>query len=283
MVYRRTLRLNVSGNQLEIEQGQRFEFGKNWDRFLNILDDTRILEAEKSLKEMLELSDLSGKRFVDIGSGSGLFSLCARRLGASVTSFDYDPQSVACTAELKRRYYPDDPEWRVEAGSVLDQEYLASLGQFDVVYSWGVLHHTGKMWAALENVVPLVQENGKLFIAIYSDEGGASRRWRTVKRIYCQLPNPLKFMVLWPATLWFWLPTMLRDLVAGKPFYTWRTFSSRRGMSAWRDMVDWVGGYPYEFARAEDIFEFYKKRGFVLTRLFTGYLGCNEFVMRKER
>lgn len=144
----------------ELDQGQRFAFGQNWSNFLRTLDDERILEAERSLKQMLEVESLRDKRFVDVGSGSGLFSLAARRLGASVHSFDYDPQSVACTSELKRRFFPGDPQWTVEEGSVLDDDYLASLGRFDVVYSWGVLHHTGAMWKALENVTHLCAGGG---------------------------------------------------------------------------------------------------------------------------
>jgi 2-polyprenyl-3-methyl-5-hydroxy-6-metoxy-1,4-benzoquinol methylase len=109
---------------------------------------------------MLKVERLDGKSFLDIGSGSGLFSLAARRLGARVHSFDYDQQSVACTAELRRRYFPSAGDWVVERGSALDRDYLARLGTFDVVYSWGVLHHTGDMWRALENVKPLVAERG---------------------------------------------------------------------------------------------------------------------------
>lgn len=150
-------------HQAEIEQKQRFKFGDNWQRFLTVLDEDRIIIAEKSLQKMLGVENLQGKTFLDAGSGSGLFSLVARRLGAMVHSFDYDPQSVACTAELKRRYFTDDPQWVVEEGSVLDEEYLGQLGQFDVVYSWGVLHHTGAMWQALENVAPMVDGGGAAF------------------------------------------------------------------------------------------------------------------------
>src|SRR5258705_4708310 len=129
----------------EVAAGERFEFGRNWARFLVLLEDSSIVRAEESLREMLEIDSLEGKTFLDAGSGSGLFSLAARRLGAKVHSFDYDPHSVACTQELRRRYFSGDADWQVETGSVLDKEYLAGLGTFDVVYSWGVLHHTGQM------------------------------------------------------------------------------------------------------------------------------------------
>src|SRR5437868_5120896 len=135
----------------QVARGERFEFGENWRRFLEQLTAERIADAEQSLRNVLELPDLEGRTFLDIGSGSGLFSLAARRLGARVFSFDYDPQSVACSLELRRRYFDGDPDWRIEEGSALDRDYIASLGQFDIVYSWGVLHHTGAMWNALGN------------------------------------------------------------------------------------------------------------------------------------
>src|SRR3989304_4990091 len=164
----------------EVNLGQRFEFGKNWERFLSALNEERIVEAEKSIKKMLGVDNLRGKSFLDIGSGSGLFSLVARRLGADVYSLDYDPHSVACTAELKRRYFNLDSQWIVKEASALDQGFLKSLGQFDIVYSWGVLHHTGAMWQALENVAPLVKMEGLLYISIYNDQGMISRVWTRI-------------------------------------------------------------------------------------------------------
>lgn len=174
-----------------IDDPARFAFGANWSRFLSVLDDDRIAEAEKSLQNMLGVTDLKAKTFLDIGSGSGLFSLAARRLGAKVHSFDYDKQSVACTAELKRRYFDGDAAWQVEQGSALDTEYMRQLGQFDVVYSWGVLHHTGAMWIGIENASRRVTNSGRLFIAIYNDQGLKSHGWWLVKYLYNKLPWPL--------------------------------------------------------------------------------------------
>ena len=270
----------------EIEKGERFEFGKNWSAFLAHLDEDRILKAENSLRQMLEIETLEGKTFLDIGSGSGLFSLAARRLGARVHSFDFDSNSYACTLELKRRFFREDENWTVEQGSALDKNYLVSLGKFDVVYSWGVLHHTGAMWKALENADLPVKPGGKLFIAIYNDTGSQAARWKWIKKTYCRLPNFLKspFAVL--AILPDETKRLINFTLKGKPFRYidyWKNYRSERGMNRWHDIVDWVGGYPYEVATPDEIFEFYKAKGFRLSKMKTGGvgLGCNEFVFEK--
>lgn len=263
----------------EVESGSRFEFGANWAAFLRRLTPDRIDAAEQSLKAMLDVERLAGKTFLDIGSGSGLFSLAAHRLGARVTSFDFDPKSVACTAELKRRFAEDDPQWTVRRGSVLDRDLTIELGTFDLVYSWGVLHHTGRLWEALENTASLVAPKGLLFIAIYNDQGRASRIWTKVKQLYVKAPRPLKWAVLLPAFARLWAPSLVRDTAKGTPLLTWRSYGVR-GMDPWRDVVDWVGGYPFEVARPEQIFEFCRRRGFELRKLKTcgGGHGCNEFL-----
>jgi 2-polyprenyl-3-methyl-5-hydroxy-6-metoxy-1,4-benzoquinol methylase len=264
----------------EVRRGERFTFGSNWASFLSTLDETRIDQAVKSLREMLEITRLDGKTFLDIGSGSGLFSLAARRLGADVTSFDFDPQSVGCALELKRRYFPNDPGWRVERGSVLDRLFLESLPAADVVYSWGVLHHTGEMWRALEHVSDRVNPGGQLFIALYNDEGWKSRVWLAVKRLYCRGP-----IGQWLVKAAF-VPQFAAVAVAKSILTRTNQFAAykrRRGMSMYHDWIDWLGGYPFEVARPEEILAFYRQKGFVLENLrTTNRLGCNQFVFRRS-
>jgi 2-polyprenyl-6-hydroxyphenyl methylase/3-demethylubiquinone-9 3-methyltransferase len=265
----------------EMAAGERFGFGANWARFLGRLDPARIADAERSLQQMLAMPTLQGLRFLDAGSGSGLFSLAARRLGAIVHSFDYDPQSVACTRFLRDRHVAErgesasDPGWQVEEGSVLDASYLEGLGDFDVVYSWGVLHHTGDQWTALDNVSRRVRPGGRLFIAIYNDQGLGSRWWTGVKRLYNRQP-----LVRWPlialyTPYFIWLRWLYRQVTGlGKV---------GRGMTLWYDMIDWLGGYPFEVATPEAVFRFARARDFELRALTTagGTAGCNEFVFER--
>jgi SAM-dependent methyltransferase len=265
---------------LEVQTKQRFEFGKNWQRFLPLLNKERIEAAELSLRQMLDCENLNGKTFLDVGSGSGLFSLAARRLGAKVLSFDYDTESVACTSQLKHTFFPTDGDWRVERGSALDQEYLRGLGRFDVVYSWGVLHHTGAMWEALENMSPLVKQDGKLFIAIYNDQGKMSSFWRIVKRTYNRTPQVLRFVILWPIGVFFVTGMTVKDICRLHRPRIISNLTSERGISVWTDVVDWAGGYPFEVASRDQIVDFYQSRGFRLDRLVScgRKLGCNQYV-----
>lgn len=271
----------------EIAQGERFGFGNNWRNFLSLLDDSRIERAIKSMKIGLGRESLEGVRVLDIGCGSGLFSLAARKLGAEVHSFDYDPQSVACTRELRQRYFANDTTWQIEEGSVLDANYLTDLGQFDIVYSWGVLHHTGDMYGAFENVLKCVSPDGQLYISIYNDQGGESKRWRAIKKFYCGLPAalqiPFAMAVIAPREAVAFCGSML-TLRPQKYWQRWQAYGRQRGMSRWHDHVDWLGGYPFEVASPEEIIHYFRDRGLNLEHLKTvgGGSGCNEFVFRRN-
>ena len=265
----------------QVKEGTRFNFGKNWNAFLANLDDERIRVAEDSLKEMLECEGLENETFLDIGCGSGLFSLAARNLNAEVYSMDFDPNSVACARYLKEKYHPKSI-WKIEEGSVLDAEYIGSLGKHDVVYSWGVLHHTGNMMLALENSTLPVKSGGKLFIGIYND-GRLSKFWLRVKKIYNKniLGKALIVSVFVP---YYFMRNFLPDIFRLKnPFKRYEEYKQRRGMSIVHDWYDWLGGLPFEVATPELIVDFYKERGFQLEKIrVVNTKGINEFVFRRK-
>lgn len=261
--------------------GPRFAFGENWRRFLGEVDEGRVAEAERSLREMLGRDDLRGASFLDVGSGSGLFSLAARRLGARVVSFDVDPASVACTRELKRRSAAGDEAWEVRAGSALDEAFLRSLGRFDVVYAWGVLHHTGDLERALALAALPVGPGGQLFLALYNDQGVRSRLWRGVKRLYCSGAAGRRAVTALFYPVFFLQGVLLGFWRHGNPAGYFAAYRERRGMSAVRDWDDWLGGYPFEVAKPGEIVARYERAGFALERIVTTRRhGCNQFVFR---
>lgn len=259
----------------------RFAFGRNWQSFLATLDDNRIEEARKRLCESLELTDLRGVRALDVGSGSGLSSLVMHQLGANVVAFDYDADSVACTQELKSRYAPDAANWQVLQGSALDSAFLSGLGQFDLVYSWGVLHHTGAMWPAIELAAARVAPQGTLLLALYNDQGLRSHIWHAVKHLYCS-GTPGRWLVgvaFYPLFAAYALWQDLRHF--HMPGTHAREYARKRGMSLFHDWRDWLGGYPFEVAKPEDVVRRLIAMGFELRhqKLTTG-LGCNELVFK---
>jgi SAM-dependent methyltransferase len=275
----------MANSQAEISAGTRFAFGANWKSFLKVVDETRVDAARRSLAEAL--GEMSGRRMLDIGCGSGLFSLAAQQLGARVRSFDFDPDSVAATAELRLRYAPDS-DWMIEQGSILDEQYVATLGQFDIVYSWGVLHHTGDLWHAVDAAARLVGPGGLLFISVYNDQEFASRMWRRVKRRYNASGRVTRGLLVAGSFAYLARHRPVRAVAraagAGRRSPAGEAPPVRtRGMSARHDLVDWVGGYPFEVAKPEQVFCRVRPLGFELRHLKTcgAGLGCNEYVFER--
>lgn len=268
-----------------IDEKKRFEFGKNWSNFLQLLSEERILEAENSLKLMLNVENLNNKKFLDIGSGSGLFSLAARRLGASVISFDYDLNSVNCTKELKIKYYNNDNNWEIFQNSALDIDFMKNLGEFDIVYSWGVLHHTGAMWLGIENSLQKVKPGGLFFIALYNDQGLKSHIWWLIKYLYNILPAPINIAYAYLISFITNVLNILKHTILLKPQIAINSIFEKkknRGMQFKNDMLDWIGGFPFEFVKFDTIVSYFITRNFYLQKAKKATsLGCHEIVFKK--
>lgn len=260
----------------------RYGFGKNWAEYVKAnLNDGIIEDSRRHISEMLRADDLRGKVVLDIGCGSGIHSLAALRMGAAkVVSFDYDEDSVATTRRV--REFAQNPEnWEVFQGSVLDVELMRGLPKADIVYSWGVLHHTGDMWTALKNAVLPLKADGVLYIALYSSDNYVDpppSYWLDVKRRYNSASAQGRRLMEWRYMMRFHFFPELRS--GRNPFELIRKYGTR-GMTYWTDVKDWLGGWPMEFSGLKETEEFYRREfALTLVNVLTGE-GCTEYVFAR--
>jgi len=259
--------------------GTRYDFGDNWSQFITTLGEAQIAAATAELQKLV--GALHGASFLDIGSGSGLHRLAALRLGAArVAAFDYDPRSVEATTKTLSAHAPG-ARWTAEQGDILSPPRAGE--RFDVVYSYGVLHHTGDMWTAIGNACSFCAPDGLFAVALYVKTPFCGF-WKLEKRLYSRL-RPVRpvFDALFGAVL------LLRRLAAGQnPWRYVAGYNARRGMDFRTDVRDWLGGFPYESVADAELHRFLAARGFTLvrknnTRPGIGLLGtaCGEWVYRK--
>lgn len=263
------------------DEAMRYEFGRNWSRFAKqSFSQERVDIARRHMLTLLQRDDLKGLDFLDIGSGSGLHSLAALQAGAGrIHSFDYDPDSVATTRGM-HAHAGNPPNWTVERGDILDGDYVVGLGQWNMVYSWGVLHHTGDVWKAIDNARKTVAPGGVFYIALYAaDVQTDPEFWLRIKREYNEASNLKRRRMEW----WYaWVYIMNRQPWRLPQLLT-RMAQHRfqRGMSLFADIRDWLGGWPMEFVYDKDVIEALEKQGFKLLNIKTGE-ACSEYVFLRE-
>jgi len=263
----------------------QFDFGKNWADFSeHALDTDRVKEARDDFTGLLSVAGgLSGKSFLDIGFGQGLSLLNAASAGAAVFGIDINPKCEA-VLDSNRRFFPELARLKIPIaiGSILDEsivrrarEASPSGGGYDIVHSWGVLHHTGDMSRAIQVAASLVNPNGHLVIAIYNRHW-SSRPWLLIKYLYCKSPELLRRLLVWVLTPVIytakWIVTKDQPL------------KQSRGMDFFYDVVDWVGGYPYEYASITEVLSLIEPLGFRCVKALQSRVptGCNEFVLKRS-
>lgn len=270
-----------------LDVSTHFKFGRNWQSFSETIDKLAIENAEQGVLKLLPRDTISGHTFLDIGCGSGLHSLAALRLGASrVLAVDIDPTSVETTRAVLAKHAPT-MRWDALTISVFDAQ-PSSLGSFDVVYSWGVLHHTGNMRRAIEQAAAFVAPGGLFAFALYQ-KTKLDRFWKAEKRFYAHAPAVVQSFVRFCYTQAFRFAFALK----GRSFRTYvASYRSFRGMDFAHDVHDWLGGHPYEAATADEVELQMNALGFEKVqarvryeKVQVGWLGsgCDEFVYRRRK
>lgn len=256
---------------------KQFDFGQNWQDFSESkLDDEHVEQARLHFHELLEGVDIKGKTFLDIGFGQGLSLLIAHLEGARVAGMDINPK-CAQVVERNKQFLDVDDDIETVVGSVLEPDDLAKLKdrRFDVVHSWGVLHHTGNMEKAIANACQFVNPGGLLVLAIYNRHW-SSLPWLVIKWIYCHAPSFLQKLMI---GLFYPIILLAKLLVTGQS-----PFRMSRGMDFYYNVVDWVGGYPYEYASVDEMVFLMEKHDFVPIKTIAAKVptGCNEFVFQRK-
>jgi 2-polyprenyl-6-hydroxyphenyl methylase/3-demethylubiquinone-9 3-methyltransferase len=262
-----------------------FRFGQNWASYSKLIDESRVAQAMRDLQKFLGRDDLAGATFLDIGCGSGVHSLAALRLDAAhVTAIDIDDDSVATTRKVLEANVPVD-RFHCRRLSVFEAD-PAALGRFDIVYSWGVLHHTGAMHEAIERAAGLVDDDGLLALALYR-KTVLCGFWKIEKRVYSRMPRWAQKLCIKVYTA----KSRLGCLVKGRDFAKYvADYAADRGMDYEHDVHDWLGGFPYESVTPREFGTFVEKLGFQrehpqtlsdssLWTLSSG--GCQEIRFRK--
>jgi glycosyltransferase involved in cell wall biosynthesis/SAM-dependent methyltransferase len=272
----------MQNNLIKENNARRFEFGKNWESYIKAnFSEEALGESKVHLLRFLELQNLQDKTFLDIGCGSGLHSLAALDAGAThVHGFDYDPVSIKATKYL-RDIRQDHPNWEFEQASVLDDEYMNKLSLFDIVYSWGVLHHTGDVWHAIKNAASRVKPGGVFYIALYSADvqiEPGPEFWLGIKKKYVSSGViKRRWMELWYIWRFMMESQPLKILKVIKR--AWE-YEKDRGMNFMTDIRDWLGGWPMEFVYDDDVVKFCEGLDFQLEKIVTGEANT-EFLFRR--
>lgn len=247
-----------------------FKFGKNWKNYSNKITKVNIEDSLRDLKYLLKSLKLKNNlTFIDVGCGSGVHSIAAKKLGFKVTSVDRDKTCIITTKKNFNKFYNSN-KTTIFQDDILNTKVFK---KYDIVYSWGVLHHTGNLWKALNNVKKLVKKNGYLIISLYK-KTAFDRMWVFIKRYYNKFRVFRYFINILFMPFFFYISKKSR--------------SYRRGQNWYFDAIDWLGGYPYETMSPEKMkFHFSGFQMIYISRnkpmKYKGFFGseCAEFIFKR--
>ena len=233
------------------------------------------LELEGVIKHLQHIypDGLEGKTVLDGGCGSGMVSVAFATLGADVTGVDVTRQCVENGRKNAQRF-------GVECRFIQADLVTLSLDdQFDIIYTWGVLHHTPDAEASFHSLATHLKEDGDIIIAVYL-RTPLSGFWNSIRVFYQRSPSMLKTVTRKTTAALLAGVDMAKRLVGGRQRYM------MRGTSNEEIVNDWFGVPHRTFHSYDEVYKWFEDAGlaYELVDPHTGrFKSTSNFVVRGAR
>ena len=233
------------------------------------------LELQGVIQHLTELfpEGVKGKKVLDAGSGSGMVSIAFAVMGASVTGVDITSK---CIENGRKRAKAFGVECRFVQS---DLTMLDLHEDFDIIYSWGVLHHTADAKASFFRLVEHLRPGGEIIIAVYLRTAFSSF-WNFSRVFYQSSPGFAKTAFRRSASVLLNGYDAVRKALMKKERYMLRGTSNEELVN------DWFGVPHRTFHTYTEVYEWFREKGldYRLVNPATGrFKSTSNFVVRGSR
>lgn len=209
------------------------------------------LELKGVLKHLEELfpEGVKGKRVLDGGSGSGMVSVAFALMGADVTGVDITPKCVE-NGYKRAEHYGVKCKFINESLVTLD----LSNEHFDIIYSWGVLHHTEDARQSFFSLARHLREGGEIIVAVYL-KTKISWFWNFARIFYQNAPTVFKTIFLNIGSVFLNIVDLFRKIIFNKERYMMRGTNNKEILN------DWFGVPHRTFHSYNEVFKWFDENG----------------------
>jgi 2-polyprenyl-6-hydroxyphenyl methylase/3-demethylubiquinone-9 3-methyltransferase len=234
------------------------------------------LEIQGVLEHLNDLwpEGVKGKNVLDGGSGSGMVSVGFALLGANVTGVDITPQ---CVENGKRNAERFGVQCRFFCKDLTDLD----LGneRFDIVYSWGVIHHSEDARKSFSNLAKHLKPGGEMVLAVYL-KTYLSGFWNFSRVFYQKAPKWFQSIFRESGSCFLNGVDFIKKLIFGKSRYMLRGTNNKELIN------DWFGVPHRTFHSYDEVFQWFRENGlnYKLVNPATGrFKSTSNFVVRGRK
>lgn len=233
------------------------------DEFYDVLWTQHLPKIEKQiefLNKLIGRDNIENKIVLDAGCGTGIAAISFKKLGANkVIGIDISKKSLLTAKKLAEEA---GVKLKFITGDLLN---LPLKGNFDIIHSFGALHHTGDTKGAFANLINLLGENGQFYLALY---------WRTRLTFLHQFIR--KILRLLPESAWEPISKFITKFMVGKK-------KTQRGFDGYGEALDWLCVPHRDHYRPEEIkkwFKEYNMQSELLVKQTGRFKSTSNFVIR---